>query len=150
MGIQEEICYLDTSAVVKRYVSEAGSEVVDELFKDAYRGMKILSISYWNIAEIAVVFDKYERILGLNAKNLLKNFLREIKILRRLYRFKIIEVSPPLLRETIKLILRYHIYAADALQIASAKAVKSTAFATGDKRLLSIAEKEGLKTIFTG
>jgi predicted nucleic acid-binding protein len=150
MGIQEEICYLDTSAVVKRYVSEAGSEVVDELFKDAYRGMKILSISYWNIAEIAVVFDKYERILGLNAKNLLKNFLREIKILRRLYRFKIIEVSPPLLRETIKLILRYHIYAADALQIASAKAVKSTAFVTGDKRLLSIAEKEGLKTIFTG
>jgi predicted nucleic acid-binding protein len=150
MGIQEEICYLDTSAVVKRYVSEAGSEVVDELFKDAYRGMKILSISYWNIAEIAVVFDKYERILGLNAKNLLKNFLREIKILRRLYRFKIIEISPPLLRETIKLILRYHIYAADALQIASAKAVKSTAFVTGDKRLLSIAEKEGLKTIFTG
>jgi predicted nucleic acid-binding protein len=150
MGIQEEICYLDTSAVVKRYVSEAGSEVVDELFKDAYRGMKILSISYWNIAEIAVVFDKYERILGLNAKNLLKNFLREIKILRRLYRFKIIEVSPPLLRETIKLILRYHIYAADALQIASAKAVKSTAFVTGDKRLLSIAEKEGLKTILTG
>jgi predicted nucleic acid-binding protein len=150
MGIQEEICYLDTSAVVKRYVSEAGSEVVDELFKDAYRGMKILSISYWNIAEIAVVFDKYERILGLNAKNLLKNFLREIKILRRLYRFKIIEISPPLLRETIKLILRYHIYAADALQIASAKAVKSTAFVTGDKRLLSIAEKEGLKTILTG
>jgi predicted nucleic acid-binding protein len=150
MGIQEEICYLDTSAVVKRYVSEAGSEVVDELFKDAYRGMKILSISYWNIAEIAVVFDKYERILGLNAKNLLKNFLREIKILRRLYRFKIIEISPPLLRETIKLILRYHIYAADALQIASAKAVKSTAFVTGDKRLVSIAEKEGLKTIFTG
>jgi predicted nucleic acid-binding protein len=67
-----------------------------------------------------------------------------------LYRFKIIGVSPPLLRETIKLILRYHIYAADALQIASAKAVKSTVFATGDKRLLSIAEKEGLKTIFTG
>jgi predicted nucleic acid-binding protein len=55
-----------------------------------------------------------------------------------------------LLRETIKLILRYHIYVADALQIASAKAVKSTAFVTGDKKLISIAEKEGLKTIFTG
>jgi predicted nucleic acid-binding protein len=150
MGIQEEICYLDTSAIVKRYVSEAGSEVVDELFKDAYRGMKILSISYWNIAEIAVVFDKYERILGLNAKDLLKNFLSETKILRRLYRLKIIGVSPPLLRETIKLILRYHIYAADALQIASAKTVKSMAFTTGDKKLVSIAEKEGLKTIFTG
>jgi len=88
--------------------------------------------------------------LGLNAKNLLKNFLREAKILRRLYRFKIIGISPPLLRETIKLILRYHIYVADALQIASAKAVKSTAFVTGDKKLISIAEKEGLKTIFTG
>jgi predicted nucleic acid-binding protein len=80
MSIQEEICYLDTSTIVKRYVSEAGSEVVDELFKDAYRGVKILSISYWNIAEIVVVFDKYERILGLNAKNLLKNFLGVIFI----------------------------------------------------------------------
>jgi len=88
--------------------------------------------------------------LGLNAKDLLKNFLSETKILRRLYRLKIIGVSPPLLRETIKLILRYHIYAADALQIASAKTVKSTAFATGDKKLVSIAEKEGLKAIFTG
>jgi predicted nucleic acid-binding protein len=69
---------------------------------------------------------------------------------RRLYRLKIIGVSPTLLRETIKLILRYHVYAADALQIASAKAVKSTVFAAGDEKLVSIAEKEGLKTIFTG
>ena len=93
--------------------------------------MKILSISYWNIAEIVVVFDKYERILGLNAKNLLKNFLREAKILRKLYRFKIIGVSPPLLRETIKLILKYHIYAADASPNSVCKSRKKHSFCYG-------------------
>jgi predicted nucleic acid-binding protein len=47
----EETCYLDTSALVKRYVEEPGSETVDTIYRDTYRGVKRLSFSYWNIAE---------------------------------------------------------------------------------------------------
>ncbi len=40
---REEICYLDTSALVKRYVDERGSEVIDSIFDDAYRGVTSIS-----------------------------------------------------------------------------------------------------------
>ncbi len=51
-----ECYYLDTSALVKRYVKEPGSEVVDKIYAKAYRGIAVIAISYWNIAEAAVVF----------------------------------------------------------------------------------------------
>jgi len=78
------VYYLDTSALVKRYVSGLGSDVVDEIFSNAYRGLNVLAFSYWNIAEAAVVFDKYGRRLGLNARNLLRNLLREARTLAKL------------------------------------------------------------------
>jgi len=43
--------------LVKRYVEEPGSEIIDTIYKDAYRGIKRLSLSYWNIAEAVVVFN---------------------------------------------------------------------------------------------
>ena len=55
-----------------------------------------------------------------------------------------------ILRTTIKLILKHHIYVADALQIASAISSKSNKFVTGDKGLAKIAETEGLETIYVG
>jgi len=143
-----EIFYLDTSALVKRYVEEPGSEFVSEIYGDAYRGIKKLAFSYWNIAEAAVVFDKYERMLGLNAKEVTRNMLREIATLSRLYRLLIINISPNILRDSIKLILKHHIYVADALQIATAKGINSPIIVTGDKRLASIAQAEGLKALY--
>ncbi len=42
----EEVYYLDTSALVKRYVYERGSELIDRLFSRAYRGISTISFSY--------------------------------------------------------------------------------------------------------
>ena len=64
----KEVYYLDTSALVKRYVAEPGSNVVDEIFGRVYRGMGILTFSYWNIAEAVVVFDKYEMKIRTKGK----------------------------------------------------------------------------------
>ncbi len=41
-----ECYYLDTSALVKRYVKEPGSEVVDRIYTKAYRGIAVIAISY--------------------------------------------------------------------------------------------------------
>ncbi|MBC7091395.1 MAG: type II toxin-antitoxin system VapC family toxin [Nitrososphaeria archaeon] len=142
--------YLDTSALVKRYVSEVGSNIVDEVFKDAYRGVKVLSFSYWNIAEAFVVFDKYERGLGLDAKKLLRDMLREAKTLLRLRKLLVIGISPSILRNSIELVLKHHMYVADALQIVSARRANSSILVTGDRRLAVIAEKEGLKILCIG
>ena len=146
--VDEEICYLDTSALVKRYVEEPGSRVVDEVFNDAYRGVKTISFSYWNIAEATVVFDKYERRLGLNAKKLLHDLLREVKTLVKLHRLVLVGIDPTILRDSIKLVLKHHIYVADALQIVSANRSGSKLFVTGDKELAQVAKTEGLNTIY--
>jgi len=113
----EEVYYLDTSALVKRYVEEPGSRVVDEIYRSAYKGVAVLAFSYWNIAEAAVVFDKYERKLGLEARELLRNLLRESATLSRLRRLVLVSVSPSLLQASVKLVLKHHIYVADALQV---------------------------------
>ena len=147
MVVYEEVYYLDTSALVKRYVEEYGSEVIDNIFNDAYRGEKMISFSYWNIGEATVVFDKYERITRLNARKLLRELLREVKTLARLHRILLIGVDPPILRKSIEIVLKHHIYIADALQIISAIESRSKLFVTADKKLASIAEAEGLNTL---
>jgi len=48
------------------------------------------------------------------------------------------------------LIEKHHIYEADAIQITSAKYVKSVEFLTGDRRLHEVALKEGLKSRYLG
>ncbi len=150
MAWSEEVYYLDTSALVKRYVSEPGSSAVDGIFSMCYRGIGRISFSYWNVAEAAVVFDKYERRLSLNARELLRNLLREVKTLTRLRRLIVVGINPRILRETVKLVLKHHIYVADALQIASALRVKSSIFITGDRNLARIAEAEKLRVLYIG
>jgi predicted nucleic acid-binding protein len=109
-----------------------------------------LAFSYWNIAEAAVVFDKYERRLGLNARRLLSSLLSESATLSRLRRLLVVGVSPSILRESVELVLRHHVYVAEALQVASAKSIKSDRFVTGDGDLARIAEAEGLSTVYLG
>ena len=150
MTLSDDVYYLDTSALVKRYVSEPGSREVDDIFSRCYRGISKISFSYWNIAEASVVFDKYGLRLGLNTRELMLNLLREIKTLTKLRRLMIVEVSPRVLKETIKFTLKYHIYVADAIQIASAIKVGSRVFVTGDKDLARVAEAEKLEVIYTG
>jgi hypothetical protein len=146
----EKVYYLDTSALVKRYVEEPGSKIIDEIYRDAYRGVGKLGFSYWNIAEVAVVLDKYERKLGLDARKLLRNLLRESSTLSRLRRLVVVSVSPLILRASLRLVLKHHIYVADALQLVSAKSIGDCTFVTGDRELARVAEAEGLNTLYTG
>ncbi|MFZ8854710.1 MAG: type II toxin-antitoxin system VapC family toxin [Thermofilaceae archaeon] len=150
MEAENEIYYLDTSAIVKRYVEEEGSDAVDEVYRGAYRGVKVLALSSWNLAEAVVVFDKYSRRIGLNAREATKKMMRETATLSRLHRLLIIGVSPFLLRASIELVLKYHIYVADALQIVSAKKANSSLIVTGDRKLVSIAGAEGLECLYVG
>lgn len=140
--------YLDTSALVKRYVTEPGSETVDKVFNEAYSSIAILNTSYWNIGEAAGVFDKYGMRLGLDSRKVFLTLLRELKLLSRENKLTIINVSPKILRESIKLVFKHHIYLADALQIESARSVDAEIILTGDKRLSEIAKEEGFKVVF--
>ena len=146
----EERYYLDTSALVKRYVEEPGSEVVDEVFSRAHAGEVTIVLSYWNVGEAAVVFDKYEKRVGLDAAGVLRTMLRELRMLARARSAILVGVTPRILRRAVVLVLKHHVYVADALQVASAKRAGARRFLTGDEELAEVAEAEGLEVTLTG
>ena len=54
-----KVAYLDTSAIVKRYVEEPGSEVISGIYNKVLSGELKLAFSVWNIGEVLGVLDKY-------------------------------------------------------------------------------------------
>ena len=80
--MKERRIYLDTSAIVKRYLLEPGTEIVDSIYKDAHRREVLIGFSSWNIGEASVVFDKYERMGVINeARKVFEKFLLESRTL---------------------------------------------------------------------
>jgi predicted nucleic acid-binding protein len=147
------LIYLDTSAIVKRYVEEPGSTLVNEVYEKALNGDVLLSFSAWNIGEALGVLDKYYRRRWLSSESYLKaraQFLGETLRLIRLRIIRVIPVRTSLLKQAWSLIEKYHIYQADALQILSAKQVGPEKFYTADKSLHEAALKEGLKSEHVG
>jgi predicted nucleic acid-binding protein len=143
------LVYLDTSAIVKRYVEEPGSMLMNEVYGKALSGDVLLSFSAWNIGEVLGVLNKYHRRQWLSDESYLKarvQFLGETLRLIKLKLIKVIPVRTSLLKQAWSLIEKYHIYQADALQILSAKHVNSERFYTADRSLHEIALKESLKS----
>lgn len=136
--------------MVKRYVVESGTEVVDSIYGEAYNGSAVIGFSTWNLGEASVVFDKYER-KGLvdDGKKLLEKLLGESRLLISLEALKLINLTSDILLESIKLVFKHHIYVADALQIASAKG-EFNELVTADRKLAEIAKLEEMPTVLIG
>lgn len=142
--------YLDSSALAKRYVEEEGSEKVDSIFTDAEKGEVTLIFSLWNVGELAVVFDKYERDGLLEARTVMKTFLGEMKRLGKSRSADVIPVAGALMADAIAYTLKHHLYIADSLQIASSKTAEASKFVTADRLLAQVARDEGLDAVLVG
>jgi predicted nucleic acid-binding protein len=142
--------YLDSSALAKRYVQEDGSDAMDHIFERAEKGEEPVFFSTWNVGELAVVFDKYERDGLLGAKSVMMTFLSEVKRLGKARSAEVVPISGPLIAEAVALTLKHHIYIADALQVVSCRTVNGAVFVTADRRLAGVAKVEGLKAVLIG
>ena len=151
--MKEQIVYLDSSAIVKRYIKEPGSDKVREIYLKAYSGEVILSYSIWNIGEVLGVFDRARRLNRIDDEVysiVRRRFLLEVKRMTKTSLLLIIPLRLKILKESWKLIEEYHIYEADAIQIASARYINATQFLTGDKELHKVAISEKLNSIYLG
>lgn len=151
--MKEPIIYLDSSAIVKRYVKEVGSDLVRSIYLRTYSGEVILSYSVWNIGEVLGAFDKARKIGRISEdtfNTIRRRFLLETKRMMKLGRLILVPLRTKVLRECWELIMKYHIYEADAIQITSAKYVGAEEFLTGDEQLHEIAIREGLKSNYLG
>ena len=142
--------YLDSSALAKRYVQEDGSNQMDEIFESAEKGEEPVFFSMWNVGELALVFDKYEREGLLKAKAVMTTFLEEAKRLGKSKAAEVVPVSGSLIAQSVPLVLKHHAYIADALQVVSCQTVARAGFVTADRRLAGIARDEELEVTLVG
>jgi hypothetical protein len=148
-----ELIYLDSTAIVKRYIKEPGSNTAKTIFLKAYSGEILLSFSIWNIGEVLGALDRAKRIRRIDEEAYAitrRRFLLEMKRMTRLGLAAVTPIRIKTLIDAWKLIEKHHIYEADALQIATAKQLKATKFLTGDKHLHEIATEEGLSSLIIG
>ena len=149
----EKVAYLDSSAIIKRYVLEAGSEFIREQYNEAYLGNVLLSFNIWNIGEVIGVFDmarRQKRITGKQLDEAMGRFSNETARLKKISRIRIITMSEKLLESSWDIVIKHHIYVADALQIVSAIEVGCNEFYTGDERLHKLALSSGLNSTYLG
>lgn len=139
------ILYLDTSALVKRYFKEPGSDLVVALFKEAEE-VVTSSVAY---AETLASFYRKDREGGMNTgviKRTIDSFHKEW------LGFVRVEVNDGLNAHVQNVIEKHPLRGFDAIHLASALLIHQRlpgdlTFACFDHRLMEAAGKEGL-TVF--
>lgn len=145
-----KLAYMDTSAITKRYVHERGSDEVDTLYRAAEQGRITLCYSVWNIGEVLGAIDRQKtrgNLTQLHRDAALFLYFKENEKLTRLNSLIIIPMTNRILVGSWRIIQEQHIYAADAIQIASAAQTGSSLLLTADKRLAEAASNHGLRAV---
>lgn len=138
------IAYFDASALVKRYVEEAGrEEVVERLDRD------LAATSRLTETEIVSALARRcrEGIFSANERDRIMGAVRR-DFANALF---VSEVTDRVILQSRELLVRHPLRAADAVQLASALALAEelrldVAFLAFDERLLEAARSEGLET----
>ncbi|MEG4381683.1 type II toxin-antitoxin system VapC family toxin [Microcoleus sp. M2_C5] len=143
------IYFLDSSALIKRYVVEIGSPWIKTL-TDSQTGNSLLLVRItW--VEVLSAFARRQREGGITAAEvaaLIAKFRSEFNS-----RYRVIEVDLALVERAGELIVQYPLRAYDAVQLAAALRVQSVLtsipetqliFVSADNRLLDIAQSAGL------
>ncbi|MFD1647134.1 type II toxin-antitoxin system VapC family toxin [Haloarchaeobius litoreus] len=140
-----EVLFFDTSALVKRYYEEPGTELVDDLVEDDRR-VTITSLAV--IETISAFRRKYNRdqISESDTDDLLAAFFREA-----LDDFVIVPMEESIQQFSFDLILEDDLRTLDSLQLAAALALDGeeadVVFVSADSDLVAVANDRGLQTV---
>lgn len=136
------ICYLDSSALVKRYIREDGTDKMNSLIA----GAKILVTSKLTYAETLSAFFKKYRAKELSEKHL--NTVLTVFENDWAY-FLVVEFGDEMLPLIKKLVRKHYLKGADSIHLSSALWLKTTVkqditFIASDSNLLAAALSETL------
>lgn len=142
--------YFDTSAIVKNYHKEAGSEILDKIFELKEHGF---ATSLWTILEFTVAFSAKTRRKEVSREDcnmVISRFLKDV-----LDRFAITSVNDELVASATPLAVKHALPSADCLQLASAICLKKSlepakeklVLMCSDRDLCRAAEKEEIELI---
>lgn len=136
------IVFFDTSAMMKRYLAETGSDAVAELWSDA----SLIVASHLLYAEMLATFARKRREEPKNATTIAQMqdaFHADFQTMTR------IAIDDDVHRRVDDLLGRHPLRGADAVHLASAVLVRDVlqeqvTFACADARLVEAARAEGL------
>jgi hypothetical protein len=143
--------YFDTSALVKRYHPEKGSDVVDKIFE--LKGEHNFATSFWAVLEFVVALSakrKRKELSDDGFNTAIANFLKELMDL-----FTIRSVEDEVVADSIPHAMKHLLPSADCLHLASALELKRLSedveekciFVSADKELCIAVEKEKIDAI---
>ncbi len=135
--------YLDTSALIKRYIWESGAEQVRHLFRDN-SPIATSKIAYTEVFAALTRRKREGHFTRIRYNQVCRLFEREWPA------YLIIEFHDVVLRLSRELIKRYPLRSLDAIHLASAKSLKqdlkrAITFVCADERLLNCARLQGFK-----
>lgn len=155
------VFYLDTSAVLKRYRSEAGTDVIDSIYderftptiiKSVFRGLRsdVLVTSYFTCLEVESVAARMYRGKVLDEKGykaLLNSFARDLE-----ERITVLPVTSDRVVDAIDSAREHALRPGDCVHLASAQhAMTSTqdevVFVCSDKQLLEAVVDDALMQV---
>lgn len=130
--------FFDSSAWLKRYIEEVGSETVDAYCRDTDEvGLSVLCLP----ETLSALNRKVrEKVLPVNLYQLLKD-----NIVGELEDTDIIDLHPDVLVRSIDLLEANQLRTLDALQIGCALVWQADLFVTADRRQLEAARQAGLE-----
>jgi uncharacterized protein len=143
--------FLDSSALVKRYVSEIGSDWIRDLAEPAAGNPIIIARISW--VEVLSALARRQREGSITADDV----RRSVQALQYDFdtQYQLTELEPALSTLAGNLVMQHPLRAYDAVQLASALRVQSDLTQTGvtaltflsaDERLNAVAQAEGLPT----
>jgi len=141
-----ETYFFDTSALVKRYHEEQGTERVDEILDDEETEILISSLTV--IESVSAFRRKHNRgdVTESEMQQLLSVFFREA-----LDEFVIIPLEESLLTFSFDLVLEDDLRTLDSLQLSAGLSIteemSDIQFATADTDLADVARERGLATV---
>ena len=132
---------VDTSAWVKRYIFEPGSEKIGPLLMQATE----LGVSVILLPEVISAFNRIlrEGRISVNTYQTLKHLL-----MTDIESAQILLITPEVIRIAINLLEKHPLRAMDAIHIACALAWGADRFVTADRRQMHAAINAGLPTQF--
>jgi predicted nucleic acid-binding protein len=141
------IVYFDSSALVKRYLKESGTDRVQQ----AWTGAREVAISRVGYAEVLAAFDRQWREGHITHSGLLSATAQFSADWPGMIRLAVHEDLNPIVAA---LVARRPLRGFDAIHLASALHLKTQlggpkelSFLCADKRLLQAAKAEGLETV---
>ncbi len=134
--------FFDTSAFVKRYIEEPGSERVMEICREAEH----LVLSIICLPEMISTLNRLVREGKLSGDQ-----YRQIKdlILDDFEDVEVCDITTEVIKQTILCLEKNPLRAMDALHLGCALVVKPDLFVSSDRRQIEAAQSEGLRVIDT-